>query len=469
MARFAVGSRGLTVGTPLQPSKPIVNAGFVGTSHSTTPEAHGAVGNTPSHDDAPGIEAAIASVFAACIADGSYACEVVFDDKTTYYANRAPVVNATINGVASKGFGQITLPYVSYASGTTPKVTLVLRSRTHKQGQYQFQAETPCCIVSTVTSTPGYSASNGTPCIIGGAQPEQLPGLTVYAAGNNIDLIFDGVNLATPGAPWLCGVYAEHLQSVGGMMSITQPTAGFGGVSVSTQPTAFGVVMPSNTADGTGHWEFLQVSGYYCGVQMGDHFDAWHLWLWSNFVNLSNYGSPNSGTIIHFHSSDATYHIGYVDPAGTGWHYIPSGAPPLRILHWQIEDGFNPTYHVADALNNARIRADFCRVGTSTLGLLMPTYPSGQYCRLIDEFYLAGNIANPKLPAASTAQVVIDNAYPLQVWRDCILIVTGGSGVTVSIAGQSTGQSSGTFLVPCNQTFNLGAYTVAPTIKVIAI
>ena len=48
-------------------------------------------------------------------------------------------------------------------------------------------------------------------------------------------------------------------------------------------------------------------------------------------------------------------------------------------------------------------------------------------------------------------------------WRHTWVVVSGGTGVTVSIGGTSTGLASGPFRVPSGKRINLGAYTVAPT------
>jgi hypothetical protein len=65
-------------------------------------------------------------------------------------------------------------------------------------------------------------------------------------------------------------------------------------------------------------------------------------------------------------------------------------------------------------------------------------------------------VTTPSVPAASTNYT---NAFGI----GCFAYISGGTGVTVSINGGTTGLSGGTFFVDAGQTISLGAYTVAPT------
>jgi hypothetical protein len=93
---------------------------------------------------------------------------------------------------------------------------------------------------------------------------------------------------------------------------------------------------------------------------------------------------------------------------------------------------------------------------------------TGAGVQLTDVSRSRGAIATPHVPAASTAQQVQDSSSK-SVWRDCMIFVTGGTGVEVRIDGQDTGLAAGSFLVPSGKTFNLGPYTAAPTLQAVAI
>lgn len=70
--------------------------------------------------------------------------------------------------------------------------------------------------------------------------------------------------------------------------------------------------------------------------------------------------------------------------------------------------------------------------------------------------YNPATVTTPSVPAASTA---VTNTTGV----DCTVYVTGGTDVTVSVDGTSTGVGSGSFFVPVGGTIELGAYTAAPT------
>ena len=436
--------------------------------HSTTPEAHGAKGNDSTFDDAPGIEAAIAAVVAACIADGSYSCEVVFDDTKLYYANRAAVKNPTLNGAASYAYGQISLPYMAYNNGANPKVTLTLRTRHRLSSIYNFE-NVPCGIVSTVTSSPGFDNTYGQPSILSGAQYWQLPANPrVVQYGNALDLVIDGVNFLTPGAPHLAAVYGQMLQGLRfTTCTISQQTTSYGGIVTATDPTATAVTFPASASDGTSHYDYLAIAGYWTGVVGGEHHDGGHLWLWSNNVAFDPFDPPNAtgggGTIQHLHMADNKYGFAHTSPDTTTVFQLGSYVRPLKIGLWVIEyNSVTPIYHVYDTNNVGNIDATFQQDPASTPAF---NVNGGAHCKFQDILYPRGNLATPKVPAASTAQQVTDSNGNV-VWRDCMIAVTGGTGVTVSIDGTSTGLTSGTFLVPSGKTFNLGAYTAAPTLVV---
>ena len=65
-------------------------------------------------------------------------------------------------------------------------------------------------------------------------------------------------------------------------------------------------------------------------------------------------------------------------------------------------------------------------------------------------------VTAPTVPAASTT-LTNSTGYDVMVY------VTGGTSVTVSVNGTSTGLASGGFYVHAGGTINLGAYSAAPT------
>jgi hypothetical protein len=69
-------------------------------------------------------------------------------------------------------------------------------------------------------------------------------------------------------------------------------------------------------------------------------------------------------------------------------------------------------------------------------------------------------------PTVTTPSIAPSTAFTNDNGVDVSVIVSGGTGVAVTINGHATGQSAGQFYVPMGGTINLGAYSVAPTVWV---
>jgi Concanavalin A-like lectin/glucanases superfamily len=333
--------------------------------HSTTPEAHGAVGNDPAHDDAPGIEAAIASVVAACIADQSYVCEVVFSAESTYYALRDPVKNPTINGAESHTYAQIALPYIPWTYiGGNPLVTLILKTTGDgRQGITASFVSQPCAIQTTVvasgTFTPGQDATYGCPSVLGGPAYGQtgVPGLPNKSG---LCVVMDGVNIVAPQNPALAALDFYYIDAVQlGSVAVYVPTAGFVDPAACTHPKSWGVQFPATNNGGVVRFDSLRVVGFYSGIRPGEHVEGQRYETLGNRIAIEPIDGVQSAIIQRFDDVHNEYGIASNggadgnDPITVDYF---SQLPTLVIGMWYSEFGSSSvSYRIFDTKNQLAV------------------------------------------------------------------------------------------------------------------
>lgn len=433
-----------------------VSASASGPIHTTSFEAHGAVGNDPSHDDAPAIEAAIFAVVAACIADESYICRVTYDAEKLYYAKRDPISDQVVGGVHSYAYAQISLPFVPFTwdGEADPVVTIVLEPSEPKAIFTDGFAAAPCAIETTITAF-GPAATNF--CSVFGAN-----GAANGNAQNGIKLAGHLSIIVPPNCP-IGGLDTWNLWGVDmDTVRVYQPTAGYvgwnddgsgGNEAWNTNLTAYGVRLPRPSNSGMVRIRDLQVTGMFLGVAFCEHAKGDYWWIYGNRIGLM----PASDGV---HPAA----VMMLEPAWNKYVFAGQSGPdpidltaanavPLVVTDLSVEANQN---FILDANNHGRINA---RVGPNS-GEPGPI-TGARNCHFKNMNYPSGAIASPVVPAASTPQPVIDGSA-MQVWRDCMIAVHGGTAVEVSIDGVDTGLSSGTFLVPAGKTFALGPYTGSP-------
>ena len=84
---------------------------------------------------------------------------------------------------------------------------------------------------------------------------------------------------------------------------------------------------------------------------------------------------------------------------------------------------------------------------------------------------------NPVVSGAGRLKIINDGLIPgyssgapavpgagstATVWRDALVVVSGGSSVNITINGHATGLASGAVFVPSGKTVGLGSYTGSP-------
>lgn len=439
-----------------------------GIKNSVTPEQFGAVGNTPANDDAPAIEAAIASVVAACIADGSYVCEVIFDAGKNYYANRAPRLNPTINGSASYAYAQIALPFIPWDwripgapkvpsgtyTGATPLVTLILRSQASQQASNTSFNLQPCSIVTTNRTGASIATDgNGAPAVIGGPAA-YLTNLTVPTQWSGINLIVDGLNIVSDPNPVYCGMDLTGINTVElWSVHVTVPTQGYSAPTSCTNKMAFGVRLPANQNGGKIRVGTLGVYGYYAGISMCEHLIADNVMLYWNQVAIA-YDKPGSheSWISTLQTSGNANLIAFVD-RNSGVGQVPSSLEmPMHVGMWGLED---ISAKIWDANNVLWIQATIYNVPIGGSTNRIPPMDGGKDVKLTQLRQSRGSVAAPTLPATTVAHT---NVFGRDAW----VTVSGGTVTAIAIDGVSTGLTSGQFVVPNNRTITL-TYSSAPT------
>jgi len=438
-----------------------------GIKNSTTPEAFGALGNTPANDDAPAIEAAIAAMVAACIADGSYVCEVVFDAGKNYYANRAPRYNPTINGAASYANAQIALPHVPWDwrvpgapkvpsgtyTGATPLVTLILRSQASQQASNTSFNQQPCSIITTpTTGASNATDGNGVPSVIGGPAMYNT-NTTPPTQWSGINLIVDGLNVVSSANPRFCGLDLTGINTCElWSLHVTVPTQGYAAPTACTNKMAFGVRLPANQNGGKIRIGTLGVYGYYSGIAMSEHVIADNVMLYWNQVAIC-YDQPGSheSWFSQLQTSGNANLIAFVD-RNTGVGQVPGVEMPFAVGMWGMEDMSSKIW---DLNNQLKIEATIYNVPIGGATNLIPPMDGGANVRLTQLRQSRGSVTAPSVPATTVA-------YKNAFGRDAWVTVTGGTVTGIAIDGVSTGLTSGQFVVPNNRTITL-TYSSAPT------
>lgn len=173
----------------------------------------------------------------------------------------------------------------------------------------------------------------------------------------------------------------------------------------------------------------------YYGQAKGNMLTTWQ-----------RYGRCASGTLM----MDAGSTVNNWEHSGT-----PAQATANRLC-WQSSPSVSKQYFTRIGGNDPALQETF------TAGTVWPSDTLRMFGRFkvgvaqVLGTQVTGSQTAPSVPAASTTYT---NPFSFAA----TVYITGGTGVTVSINGVSTGLSSGTFRLPMDATINLGAYSVAPT------
>jgi pectate lyase-like protein len=414
---------------------------------------YGATGDGTT-DDQAAINEAVQTACASAVADGTYFAEVYFPPGT-YQLGSATIKGDTALGHSlgvAKGNAQIPIPILA---STGRKLVLAFRGA-GPSGFAHWEETVGQRSGSVLRSTLTSLTSDGTwgpPSIIGGP--------TVYDDGAgfpfaNVMVIVDDLTIMAPYNP---GIIALDLRDIAqmeiGRVSILADAGPAGSPSLATRPTNdLGIALrcPRNGNNDLNLIHSLGVEGFYYGMTMGEHLTAVRLAIIYAQVGLFLNGV--GGTSYH----GATFLNLNLEATTTGFQAIDSdgGAFPLRVLTLSVE---SVDTTVSDPNGNLYGTIELNDAATANL----PVVSSASKIKVIS--HQAG-----AAPGAKTAPSVPASTTPLTnpFWRDCGVVVAGGTVTAIAVDGQAQGVTSGLVVVPSGKTITL-TYSSAPTWKWVAM
>lgn len=418
-----------------------------------TPEAHGAA-RDGSTDDTAAIVAAVNNVVSHGQADGSNYGEVWFT------AGIYQCASATTKGGTTKGNAQIPLPAIDQTS--SQKFTLVLRGV--REGSAipiwsQTPVQTSGVVIRSSLTGQTYDSTNGAPSIIGTPTKEQ--GYGYNTTWSNMFVVVDGITVIAPANPSihgidLSGVAAAHVRTMAALTNESYPSIALqtnGAWSGTTTQFACGLLMPVTGNNDNCSVDNYSCAGWYAGFGPGEHTAANTIRTVKCRIGVRAQGNAPHGLSIRYLSTEACRSHIYIDPRQTSASLLRTY---LDIDKWDIEDDsgtFATTSHLTDT--NSVLYGDLnYQLTESGQAFTTLQVTGGANARLRNAAQAPGAVSAPAVPSASTAF-----ANPFD--RDAFVVISGGTGVSVSVDGASIAATS--VLVPPRKTINLGAYTVAPT------
>jgi hypothetical protein len=412
------------------------------------PEDFGAQRNGVT-DDTAAIKACINAAVTACQSDGTYLGVVQFSSGIYLLSS------STTLGGATLGNAQIPLPIIA---STSRKVTLVLRGigpvTAHPHWEQTVSQQSGTVLKTTLTGQT-YDATHGLPSVIGGPTVEH-GFATTGALFNNMLVVIDGIMIAAPASPSLCGfdlrgMGETYVADAAAMTASVPPT-------MPAPPSNFmsGLMMPLNGNNDLCEIGSFSVQGWHRGVLVGEHTNAKRIASVYCRTGIGIGGPNGHGINIEYASVEACIDfVGYVDITPVAWG--ANGAYfRIGMLDTEVGSGnFAPRYTVDDATNKL--------VGDISInpdgGADSIVMNGGVNVKLIDISALRGAFT-PTLPATTVASTPI--------FRDMALTVSGGTVTAIAVDGVSQGVTSGTVLVPSGRSFAI-TYSVAPTLRAIKL
>lgn len=432
------------------------------------PESYGAVGNTPSHDDAPGLEAAIEAAVAAAIADGTYTCVVQLQAKT-YYMNRAPYRK-------NNAFAQVCIPPASQA------VALVIRGPNLAPGMAWYGWNPMISPVIRSTVSANFSTSNGPPSIIGGpnymtnAIPNSNTEHRIWLIMENITVISTTSRIAGLWFEMLYGASLYHCR----VATLYETPANH----------ACGVVLPAHGNMHGNHLHWVHIAGFYCGMVYGEHTSGDQLAITECVVcmapdlGVALTSTPMGWTYgLETHSAVFDYVVMQVSQYYLGgWHpqngvQSPYGCVPTVFTLLNLEEDSWRHTHILDANNRLRVTGNVSLFawGRSTAENGNPSTlrfngGAGVNLNFIHErFMTVGAWGRPNC-GPQTAPSIPSSGTELQnpFGRSAHVSISGGSVSQIQLRAGNTmsrtqvGTSSYNGIIPSNGFLTL-TYTSAPT------
>lgn len=294
-------------------------------------------------------------------------------------------------------------------------------------------------------------SGGGVASVIGGCSFTG-PGTNSGPGINAIHLVWDGLGITVPDDPPFTGLDANsfwdvHIKSG----EIKAPTSGYVTITPCTHTLSYGLVLPY-TSGNNQVIDFLEVAGFYVGINTCEHMVAHELWLYSNRIAFQPGPSAHGLHIGRVITAGNTYDIAEHTATSGVFQSVSATQNPWVIGVWDTEGA-----SVLDVNNNLWITANYMSNGDPPSGAL-PAFPGGggKNCTLTSIGRARGHMAAPPAVPASTV------AYQNNLGRDAWVVVSGGVVSVVAIDGTATGLTSGQFVVPKGETIAL-TYSVTPT------
>jgi len=409
-------------------------------------EDYGAVGNGTT-DDTAAVKACIAAAIANAISTGNNYAEVRFQAKT-YALN-----GALTQGGSTFGNAVIPLPIIGMTANC---VTLCLKGAGETSALPIWLQTTPQktgTVLSTTTAGTNH-ATYGEATLIGG------PNVKQYGAGNtwnNMQVVIDGIQLLLPSDPHICGFDFDATAQVIINSAAVYTNSGVTTTVVPTQSWQFGLRMPNSDNQSLEIIDRFSVEGCFFGLDIAEHTVLRSFYaLYCNIgINCVSQNATPHTCLIEYANIEWCIWAAIQTSASSGSFKIQAQCIDIEVGGSSNPSGFNGPSHVIDDTGNKAWGQIGIRSASDPL-ITAARVIGGATLELIDLGRNLGAVTAPTVPAASTD-------FTHQFFRVAAVNISGGTGVAISVDGQSTGLSAGTVIIPSNKKINLGAYSVAPT------
>src|SRR6266511_485757 len=390
-------------------------------------------------DDTAAINAAITAGFNAGTSNGTSYAEIMFPP------GEYVVSTATTKGGATQGNAQIPLPVVA---STAEKFTLVFSGVVDSTAFVHWEqtvAQRSGTVIRSTLTGLALDGTCGAPSVIGG--PTVAQGSGVY---NNMKVVVRGITIMAPFNPGIIGLdlkFCSQMHVVSLACLANAPAVG--SPSITTLPTndlGMGLRGPQNGNNDCYMIDDYAEEGCYYGMQWGEHVAA--LRIASVYCRVGVFlatggGSYHGGTIVNMSVEVADVAIQTAGTPGSAW--------PVHIAQLAVE---SVTTSVDDG--NGGLHGIIYYTDTLDAG---PSMTGGAHVKMIcvSQKGQPGTKTAPGMPSSTTPLV---NPF----WRDCAVVVSGGTVSAIAVDGVATGYTNTghTVIVPSGKSITL-TYSFTPS------
>lgn len=255
------------------------------------------------------------------------------------------------------GYAQIAFPQVSTSNN---KVVIEL------VGPYEgcadatwFQTVAPAggAVLRSTLTSQAYSATFGSPSVLGGPTVERI-GAGTYQNYSNLFVRLENIGVRTPANPSLGAIDLSAIQCAAVRRCRIDTSDAGAPSAVCTHVNAFGLRMPAISNNAETYIDESLVTGYYAGLSLTEHLSGSNLTLFKNAIGLFTYslgaGPGHAAWFGLIKCEWCNYTIaGWAPDTGV---VDAHGAPTaFSIACLSLENGtapWNTVAHIKDASNN---------------------------------------------------------------------------------------------------------------------